>query len=132
MYYSLFEQNKPIYETDENGNIVYLIIGGNKIPKKTGENAESYSEPVEFFNCISGDLTEDEMKAFGGENLGNAKMTYRRNKYPFKTGTLIWKESEVQYKQDGSVNEDSADYRVVGVLTSGQHFWKCILAEIVK
>ena len=132
MYYSMFDSKTPIYETDSQGNIIYVIIGGEKIPKKTGEYKDSYSDPVEFYNSISGNLTEDEMRAFGSENIGNAKMTYPKNKYPFKTGTLIWKDSEIEYNTDGTIDEDSADYRVVGVLTAGQYFWKCILEEIIK
>lgn len=132
MFYSNVDRVVDIYETDENGNIVYKIIGGEKIPKKTGETKLVYAEPTEFYNSISGELTEDEMRAFGGENLGNAKMTYPRNRYPFKNGTLVWKESEIKYNADGTVIEESADYRVVGVMNAGQHFWKCILTEIVK
>lgn len=132
MFYSNVDRVVDIYETDENGNIVYKIIGGEKIPKKTGETKLVYAEPTEFYNSISGELTEDEMRAFGGENLGNAKMTYPRNRYHFKNGTLVWKESEIKYNADGTVIEESADYRVVGVMNAGQHFWKCILTEIVK
>lgn len=132
MYYSNVNGKRPIYETDREGNIIYQIIGGEKIPKKTGENADSYAEPTEFFNTISGELTEDEMKAFGGEKIGNAKMTYYNGEYPFKTGTIIWKNTPVAHRQDGSVDEDSADYYVIGVLNAGKHFWKCILTEMVK
>lgn len=132
MYYSNVIGKRPIYETDSEGNIVYQTINGVDIPKKTGESADQYAEPVEFFNTISGELTEDEMRAFGSEKLGNAKMTYYKGEYPFKTGTLIWKNAEVKYRKDGSVDEESADYYVVGVLTAGKHFWKCILMETVK
>lgn len=132
MYYALQAGEVPIYETDDNGDIIYIIHGGEKIPKETGETRQGYTEPVQFFNSITGTLTEDELQAFGNEKRGNAKMTYHRNEYPFREGTLIWKESEVGRLQDGSVDEDTADYRVVGVLTSGQHFWRCILSEVVK
>ena len=132
MYYSNVIGKRPIYETDSEGNIVYQTINGVDIPKKTGENADQYAEPVEFFNTISGELTEDEMRAFGSEKLGNAKMNYYKGEYPFRTGTLIWKNTEVKHRKDGSVDEESADYYVVGVLTAGKHFWKCILMETVK
>jgi len=119
------------YVRDDYGNIIYDIIGGEYVPRKTGEPIITFSEPVEFFNSISGELTEDEMRAFGGEKIGNAKMTYRRGEFPFVTGTLIWKNTEPKYK-DGVVDEESADYVVLGVLDAGKHFWKCILTENVK
>lgn len=131
MYYSLLNSSMETYERDEEGNIIYDIKGGVMIPRTTGEPIPVYSEPIEFFNSISGILTEDEMKAFGGEKIGNAKMTYHKDEFPFVTGTLIWKNTTPVIK-DGVVDEDSADYIVLGVLDAGKHFYKCILAEVVK
>lgn len=131
MYYSLLNSSMETYERDKEGNIIYDIKGGAMIPRTTGEPIPVYSEPIEFFNSISGILTEDEMKAFGGEKIGNAKMTYHKDEFPFVTGTLIWKNTAPVIK-DGVVDEDSADYIVLGVLDAGKHFYKCILAEVVK
>ena len=132
MYYAIPTGEEPIYETDDDGKIIYVIRGGEKIPKESGATRQGYTKPVEFYNSITGTLTADEMQAFGSEARGNAKMTYHREQYVFIPGTLIWKETPVKYLPDGMVDEKSADYRVVGVLTSGQHFWRCILTEIVK
>lgn len=129
MYYSLQGTSTETYERDSEGNIIYDIIGGTYVPRTTGEPMQSYGEPVEFFNSISGQLTEDEMRAFGGEKIGIAKMTYHKNEFPFKTGTLIWKDSEIQYSE-GTIVEESADYVVLGVLKAGKNFWRCILAEV--
>ena len=90
MYYSLLKSQSATYETDAEGNIIYDIIGGEYVPRTTGEQISLFDTPVEFYNSISGELTEDEMRAFGSEKLGNAKMTYHRNEFPFVTGTLIW------------------------------------------
>lgn len=130
MFYSLYGSKQETYVRDDEGNIIYDIIGGEYVPRKTGEPIITYSDPVEFFNSISGELTEDEMRAFGSEKIGNAKMTYHKNEFPFVTGTLIWKDSEVEY-DNGIVVEESADYVVLGVLKAGKHFWRCILAEVV-
>lgn len=131
MFYSLYEGKQKTYVRDDEGNIIYDIIGGEYVPRTTGEPIITYSEPVEFFNSISGELTEDEMRAFGSEKLGNAKMTYRKDEFPFKTGTLVWKNTEPNYVE-GVVDTESADYVVLGVLDAGKHFWKCILTENVK
>lgn len=131
MYYSLLNSSMETYERDEEGKIIYDIKGGAMIPRTTGEPIPVYGEPIEFYNSISGILTEDEMKAFGGEKIGNAKMTYHKNEFPFVTGTLIWKNT-VPVVKEGVVDEDSADYIVLGVLNAGKHFYKCILSEVVK
>ena len=132
MYYSLFKTQSATYERDASGNIIYDIIGGEYVPRTTGEPIQVFDTPVEFFNSISGELTEDEMRAFGSEKLGNAKMTYHKGEFPFVSGTLIWKNTEPVIDKLGVVDEDSADYIVLGVLDAGKHFWKCILTENVK
>ena len=89
LIYSLIVGKEPIYERDDDGNIIYRIIGGEQIPKTTGEDRYIYSQPITFYNSISGNLTEDELQAFGAQHNATAKMTYKREQYPFKTGTVI-------------------------------------------
>lgn len=132
MTYALLVGKEPVYETDDMGNIVYRIIAGEKIPKSTGEYRYVYSSPIEFYNSISGNLTEDELMAYGTQNMAMAKMTYKRGQYPFKTGTMIWKTSEVRLLADGTPDPTSADFRVMGVMDEGQYFWKCILEAVTK
>ena len=132
LIYALLKGKEPIYERDEEGNIIYKIIAGEKIPKKTGNDRDIYSAPITFYNSISGDLSENELQAFGTQNNASAKMTYKREQYPFRTGTLIWKNSEVRFLDDGTPDPTSADYRVVGVMSEGQYFWKCMLEAVVK
>lgn len=132
LIYALLKGKQPIYERDKEGNIIYRIIGGEKVPKTTGEKREVFSSPVTFYNTISGDLSENELQAFGTQNNANAKMTYKRAQYPFRTGTIIWKNSEVKYLDDGTPDPKSADYRVIGVMTEGQYFWKCLLEAVTK
>lgn len=130
MYYSLLIRREPEYELDDHGNIVYILAHGEMIPKKTGQDKEVYGQPVKFFNSVSGQLTENELQAFGTQHTASAKMTYKRAQYPFKTGTLIWKQSEVKFLPDGSIDPASADFRVMGVMIEGQYFWKCILEAL--
>ena len=129
MYYALLIGKEDIYATDDMGNIIYVIKGGEKVPKKTGEKRDKYSEPIEFYNSISGELTENELQAFGTQNMANAKMTYKRGQYPLRTGSLIWKQSEIKYK-DGVIDPTSADFRVMGVMNEGQYFWKAMLQAV--
>ena len=132
MFYSNFHTSEPVYVKDSEGNIVYQTMpDGEQVPVKTGETKESYDDPTEFWNSISGTLTEDELKAFGGEKRAIAKITYPKDKYPFRTGTLIWKNSEVVYK-DGEIDKTSADYSIMGILDEGQYFYRAILEKATK
>lgn len=129
MYYALKVDSIPVYELDEDGNIKYRIVDGDKVPIETGETKDGYSSPEEFNNSITSDLKEDEISAFGGENVSLAKMTYPANRWPFKSGTLIWKETT---PPEGEVDPDTADYIVVSVKSVGKHYWKCILRRVSK
>jgi hypothetical protein len=104
---------------------------GTSIPLTTGDKIRGYEEPTEFYNSITATLTEDEIQAFGGEKRAVAKITYHKDEYPFTIGTLIWKNSAVKHTGD-KVDTKSADYRVVGVLDEGQHFYRAILEKVTK
>lgn len=132
MFYSNFHEKIPIYVRDSEGNIIYRDMpDGTSIPLTTAETIPGYDEPTEFYNSITATLTEDEIQAFGGEKMAVAKITYHKDEYPFKTGTLVWKNSAVEY--DGvNVDAKSADYCVVGILDEGQHFYRAILEKVTK
>ena len=127
MYYALKGDPQPIYERDSEGNIIYLIIGGESVPKETGENTNGVEEPVKFENSIGSSLSQAEVEAYGVQGRTLASMTYPCGKYPFKVGTLIWQTSEVKRLENGEVDENSADFVVAGINTTGQYFWRAIL-----
>ena len=78
MYYSLPEDKKPIYERDEQGNIIYdTMPDGEQVPRVVGESDIEFSMPIEFKNSITGNLTEEELLAFGNEPRMKAKMPLR-------------------------------------------------------
>ena len=132
MYYALKGEPQPIYERDDEGNIIYLIIDGEKIPKDSGNTTNGIETPVPFENSIGSSLSQDEITAYGVQGRTLASMTFRRGEYPFAVGTLIWLNSEVRYKEDGEVDEDSADFVVAGINTTGQYFWRAILRSNTK
>ena len=85
MEYSLQGERVPIYETDENGNIIYYTDSdGNKIP--------------------------------------------------MKVGSVIWKKSEVGYKDEAKtiVDETTADYTVKGIADEGMSEDLFLLQRNVK
>ena len=126
-----YHNGEPLYEKDEQGNIIYdTMPDGESVPRQIGETPAGYDEPVEFWNSITGTLTEDELKAFGSETQSVAKITYKKEEFTFSVGDLIWHNSEVRYN-DGVVDESSADYRVKGIQDTGRHFYKALLVAVV-
>lgn len=131
MYVAHYHEGAPLYDRDSNGNIIYdTMPDGTQVARIVGEKPASYDTPEEFFNSITGELTAEELQAFGSEPKEKAKMTYKRNEFDFAVGDLIWKESEVGYI-DGVVDENSADYRVMGIDKTGRHFYKALLVAAI-
>ena len=149
MYYSLPEDKKPIYERDEQGNIIYdTMPDGEQVPRVVGESDIEFSMPIEFKNSITGNLTEEELLAFGNEPRMKAKMTYKKGEFPFFVGTKIWFRNEIEYEEgefypseelypsemlypNGMPTTESADYIVIGIQDTGRHFYKALLVKNV-
>lgn len=131
MFYALPAGNKPKYETDDDGNIIYttyidedgnevpyLDEDGNKIPQETGETEPSFLMPVAFKGAVFSQLENAIMRAWGSDNTNNyAVLVVPKNSLPeLKNGARIWRKSKIRYKDDGTPDETSADYMVTGVL----------------
>lgn len=120
MYYSNKGEIMPVYERDKDGNIVYIKVNGVDIPSETGEKEVVYQDPVFFKASISSKLHEALVRAFGDDDSSSYSQIVAAKGYlPFEIGTRIWRNSAFKYKPDGSVDENSADYEVRGVLNEG-------------
>lgn len=135
MYYSLQNGQVPIYETDEDGNIIYYTDSdGNKIPMETGEYTTGYSEPVSFFGNIAMSGGEAESVEFGIDVSGyDATLVVDKGIIPIDETSLIWHTSEVGYKDSEKtiVDGNTADYKVIAVKPS-LNATKYILGRITK
>lgn len=136
MKYSLQDGRAPIYETDIDGNIIYYEDSEeNKKPLETGEYETGYSSPVDFMGNINNKLAEVLIKNFGIDDSTNyAQIVVEKDALPIKNGSVIWKKSEVKYKDESKtiVDEKSADYLVKGVADEGQSEDLYLLQRIVK
>ena len=136
MKYSLQGEKVPIYETDENGNIIYYTDSdGNQIPIETGECTTGYSQPVSFFSNINNKLNEVVWQDYGIDNSTNyAQIVASKDELPLKAGSVIWKKSEVGYKDDEKtiVDETTADYTVKGIADEGMSEDLFLLQRNVK
>ena len=118
-YYALHSDSITIYEKDENGNIVYVDDGeGNLIPVVLGETA-GYREPKEFKANISAGKGSAQEEVFGTgidftRTISTSDMTC-----PIDELSLLWLDSEPQYLSDGTVDPDSADYKVAAKPAKG-------------
>lgn len=134
MKYSLQDGRVPIYERDENGDIVYIEVDGQKIPVETGEYETGYSAPVDFMGNISMSGGEAEAKEFGMD-IGDfdAVIILEKDAIPITETSIIWHTSPVKYKdeQNTIVDSKSADYAVKRVSPS-LNFTKVLLQRIVK
>lgn len=125
MYYALYGKEVPIYD-------YYIDSEGNKIPLETGETKIVYENPVEFLGNISLSGGESEAVEFG-LNLADyeAILVVAKNTLPINETSRIWHNTEPTYNDDGTINESSADYKVVKVSPS-LNVDKFVLRKIVK
>lgn len=134
MKYALQDGRVPIYERDENGDIVYIEVDGQKIPVETGEYETGYSAPVDFMGNISMSGGEAEAKEFGMD-IGDfdAVIVLEKDAVKLTETSIIWHTSPVKYKdeQNTIVDSKSADYAVKRVSPS-LNFTKVLLQRIVK
>ena len=136
MKYSLQGERVPIYETDENGEIIYYEDSdGNKIPIETGEYTTGYSQPIPFLANINNKLNGVVWQDYGIDDSTNyAQLITSKNELPLKVGSVIWKKSEVGYKDDENtiVDETTADYTVKGIADEGMSEDLFLLRRNVK
>lgn len=134
LYYALLDNVVPIYETDDDGNIIYYKDEeGNKIPLETGDTKIIYSKPIEFFGNISMSSSGEAQAVEFGLNLSDysAILVTDKDYIPLTETSLIWYENEPKKDIDGNTDEYSADYRIVKISPS-LNVSKYALQKVVK
>lgn len=122
LYYALQTNSVPVYETDEDGNIIYYEDSdGNRIPLETGGTQEGYSQPVLFLGNIamSGGEVKDEEYGLSVADY-DAVLIMQKNEIPVTETSRIWFESEVGYTDTSQtiVDGDTSDFRIVSIKPS--------------
>lgn len=117
LYYSNYESDIPVYEYDEEGNILKTDVDGEEVEVFTYR--EGYTVPKRFKANISFNSGNTNLAEYGLNTSDyNAIISADKGKLPFDERTLIWHTSEPQYDNDNNVLPDSADYRVAAIKTS--------------
>lgn len=132
--YALQIGEVPIYERDEEGNIIYIDVDGQKVPVETGETEIGYDKPVDFRGNIAMSGGEAEAKSFGLDiSEYDAVLLMEKGRIPIDETSLIWHMSEVKYadEQNTIVDKKSADYTVKRVQPS-LNFTRYLLKRVVK
>ena len=140
MKYSLQGQTAPLYERDDDGNILYytdndgnpyLDDEGNKMPKVLEEKT-GFSEPTDFKANIAFSGGEAQSKEYGFDTADfDAILLTDRNMFPIQKGDLIWLDSKPTYTSDSLVDETSADFTIVGIKPA-LYSTKYMLKAVVK
>lgn len=132
MKYSRQGEKVTIYDRDENGEIKYIEMDGERIPVVLRETT-GYSEPVLFSANISNKLSEVLVKEFGIDDSSSyCQIVTDKGYLPIKAGDVIWKKSEVGRDDDGFVDNKTADYVVKGVADEGLTADLFLLQKTVK
>lgn len=117
LWYSTYADQITEYYRDSDGNIIYDEIEGEQIPRIKCERA-GYNNPVHFdINVSAGKGTAQE-EVFGVSLDYTKTISTSDMDLPISETSLIWFETEPNYNEDGTVNEASADYSVVGIAKS--------------
>lgn len=133
MYYANQDSVVPIYERDEDGNIIYYEDEeGNGYPLESGDTKLVYGEPIEFYGNIAMSGGEAEAQEFG-LNLADyeAVLLVGKNTLPLTETSRIWHTNEPTKDGNGYTDEYSADYRIVKISPS-LNFDKYVLQKVVK
>ena len=132
--YALQIGEVPIYERDEEGNIIYIDVDCHKVPVETGETEIGYDKPVDFRGNIAMSGGEAEAKSFGVDiSEYDAVLLMEKGRIPIDETSLIWHTSEVKYidEQNTIVDRKTADYSIKRVQPS-LNFTRYLLKRIVK
>lgn len=97
MHYALYSDKIPIL--DDNGD-------------ETLEYAKGYYKPVEFRASLSAGKSTSEETPFGNDVSYDRIISTTDKSVPIDENARIWVDNEITFNQDGSVNGDSADYKV--------------------
>lgn len=117
LYYATYSDQITEYYTDSDGSIIYDEIDGELIPRIKYERA-GYANPVSFYANISAGKGTSQEEVFGVSLDYTKTISTTDMSLPLDEKSLVWFETEPTYNADGTVNEASADYSVVGIAKS--------------
>ena len=132
MYYSIPGIEVEVYDRNSDGTIKYIDVDGEQVPIVLGKKL-GYSEPQEFYGVISGKTNKIQAEMFGIDPTdGIATIVLEKDAIPLAYEMKIWKNSEIAYKDDGTLDVESSDYTVKDVLDEYLDFDWLLLQRNIK
>lgn len=130
-YYSTYADQITEYCRDSYGNIIYDEIDGELIPRIKCERA-GYSNPVSFDINISVGKGTAQEEVFGTDVDFTRSICTTDLSLPIDERSIVWIESEPKYLADGTVDPNSADYKVVAKPAKGLNYLMIALKALPK
>lgn len=116
--YSLFDHVEPVYKQDEYGNTVMAVIDGDQVPIEVGQR-EVYTTPEKKLVSFSTGGKSAIRDEYGIDDTDwNAMIMVELGRLNLDSKSLVWRNNSVAYRDDGTVDPNSAEYRVVRSLPS--------------
>ena len=116
--YSLFDRIEPIYKHDEYGNVVTETIDSELVPVEIGQR-ELYTAPERKLVSFSTGGKSAIREEYGIDDTDwNAMIMVELGRLNLDTQSIVWRNNSVTYREDGTVDPNSAEYKVVRVLPS--------------
>ena len=115
IWYQLYQDNIPVYETDLDGNIVTDPITGE--PLLTGETKVGCSDPVEFRANVSAARGEAQSDPFGVDLSYDKTMVSCDMGLPIDELSVLFVDKKPDFDAGGNL-ANTADYKVVKVAKS--------------
>jgi hypothetical protein len=134
MYFVAEKHKVPVYETDDDGNILYITVDGKNIPVETGNTKIVYGKPIEMRANIAMSGGDAQATEFGlSVSDYDATIVCAKGRYGLKEGSYIWHTSKVSYLDEDDTEPDvsSADYVCIKVSES-INLVKYVLKAVVK
>lgn len=131
LWYSTYAGQITEYYRDSDGNIIYDEIDGELIPRIKCERA-GYNNPVPFdINVSAGKGTAQE-EVFGTDVDFTRSICTTDLSLPIDERSIVWIESEPKYLADGTVDPNSADYKVAAKPAKGLNSLMIALKALPK
>lgn len=115
LYYQLYQNSIPVYETDLDGNIVRDPVTGE--PLLTGETKVGYSDPVEFRANVSANRGESSSDPFGIDLSYDKTMVSCNMALPIDELSVLFVDRKPEFDAGGNLT-NTADYKVAKVAKS--------------
>lgn len=115
LWYQLYQNHIPVYETDLDGNILTDPITGE--PLLTGETKVGYADPVEFPANVSAARGEANSDPFGIDLSYDKTMVSCDMNLPIDELSVLFVDKKPEFDAGGNL-ANTADYKVVKIAKS--------------